>query len=282
MVDEVPSAKKTTDREFSMYSRLVSFRQAAYSTVLIAGFGISAALAQSEPRLDVIYVPTPQALVDRMLQMAEVKANDFVIDLGCGDGRMVVTAASKYGATGYGVDINPVRVEEANANAKKAGVTDKVSFKIADLFQEDISKASVMTMYLLNEINLRLRPKILSDLKPGSRVVSHAFTMDDWEPDQRDVVENKNIYFWYVPAKVEGKWQVEGGEQKLTLDLTQKFQMVSGKAEIDGKSVNVSGRLKGTEFTFTIDRDGKKQEYKGIVDGGQIKGVNAAWQARKS
>jgi len=265
-----------------MYSRLVPLRQAAYSTVLIAGLGISAALAQSEPRLDVIYVPTPQALVDRMLQMAEVKANDFVIDLGCGDGRMVVTAASKYGATGYGVDINPVRVEEANANAKKAGVTDKVSFKIADLFQEDISKASVMTMYLLNEINLRLRPKILSDLKPGSRVVSHAFTMDDWEPDQRDVVENKNIYFWYVPAKVEGKWQVEGGEQKLTLDLQQKFQMVSGKAQIDGKSVDVSGRLKGTEFTFTIDRDGKKQEYKGIVDGGQIKGVNAAWQARKS
>jgi len=265
-----------------MYSRLVPLRQAAYSTVLIAGFGISAALAQSEPRLDVIYVPTPQALVDRMLQMAEVKANDFVIDLGCGDGRMVVTAASKYGARGYGVDINPVRVEEANANAKKAGVTDKVSFKIADLFQEDISKASVMTMYLLNEINLRLRPKILSDLKPGSRVVSHAFTMDDWEPDQRDVVENKNIYFWYVPAKVEGKWQVEGGEQKLTLDLQQKFQMVSGKAQIDGKSVDVTGRLKGTEFTFTIEHGGKKQEYKGVVDGGQIKGVNGAWQARKS
>ena len=265
-----------------MYSRLVPLRQAAYSTVLIAGFGISAALAQSEPRLDVIYVPTPQALVDRMLQMAEVKANDFVIDLGCGDGRMVVTAASKYGARGYGVDINPVRIEEANANAKKAGVTDKVSFKIADLFQEDISKASVMTMYLLNEINLRLRPKILSDLKPGSRVVSHAFTMDDWEPDQRDVVENKNIYFWYVPAKVEGKWQVEGGEQKLTLDLQQKFQMVSGKAQIDGKSVDVTGRLKGTEFTFTIEHGGKKQEYKGVVDGGQIKGVNGAWQARKS
>jgi len=132
--------------------------------------------AQSQA-LDVIYIPTPQVLVDRMLEMAEVKATDYVIDLGCGDGRMVVTAARKYGAHGYGVDINPVRINESNDNAAKAGVTDKVTFKVANLFNENMSKAEVMTMYLLDEINLALRPKILSELKPGSRVVSHAFDM---------------------------------------------------------------------------------------------------------
>ena len=222
-----------------MYSSFVPFRQAACSMALLAAVGVSAAVAQSEPRLDVIYVPTPQAVVDRMLQMADIKPNDFVIDLGCGDGRMIVTAAAKYGARGLGVDINPVRIAESNENAQKAGVTDKVTFKVGDFFQEDITRATVIPMYLLNELNLRLRPKILSDLKPGSRIVSHAFTMGDWEPDMRDIVENKNIYFWYVPAKVEGKWQLDGGERKLALDLKQTFQMVSGKADVGGKSVDV-------------------------------------------
>lgn len=257
-----------------MISGPVSFRPVFYALALGAGLMASAA-AEQEPRLDVIYVPTPQEVVDRMLDMAEVKPGDFMIDFGCGDGRMVVSAA-KRGARGYGVDINPVRIKEANENAKKAGVTDRVEFKIANLFEEDLSKADVMAMYLLTDINLRLRPKILSDMKPGSRIVSHAFDMGDWEPDQKDVVAGKQVFFWVVPAKVEGRWMVDGA-QKMTLDLTQQYQMVGGKAEIGGKAANVTGgRLKGAEITFTVD--GKT--YTGKVNGNVIEG--AGWKATKA
>lgn len=258
-----------------MISGLVSLRPAFYALAISASVLASAAVAQEEPRLDVIYVPTPQEVVDRMLDMAGVKAGDFMIDFGCGDGRMVVTAA-KRGARGYGVDINPVRIKEANENAKKAGVTDKVEFKIANLFEEDLSKADVMAMYLLTDINLRLRPKILDTMKPGTRIVSHAFDMGDWEPDQKDTVAGKNVFFWIVPAKVGGKWVVEGGP-KMTLDLSQQYQMVGGKAEVDGKTVNVTGgRLKGGEITFTVD--GKT--YTGKVNGNTIEG--AGWKASKA
>jgi SAM-dependent methyltransferase len=257
-----------------MMSGLVSFRPVFYALAIGAGLMTSATLAQQEPKLDVIYVPTPQEVVDRMLDMAEVKPGDYMIDFGCGDGRMVVSAA-KRGARGYGVDINPVRIREANENAKKAGVTDKVEFKIANLFEEDLSKADVMAMYLLTDINLRLRPKILDTMKPGSRVVSHAFDMGDWEPDQRDTVAGKQVFFWMVPAKVEGKWVIEG-EPKMTLSLKQQFQMVGGQAEINGKSVNVTGgRLKGADITFTVD--GKT--YTGKVNGNVIQGAN--WKASK-
>lgn len=252
------------------------FRPAAYA-LAVAGvlLGSAAAPAQEEPRLDVIYVPTPQVVVDRMLDMAGVKSGDFMIDFGCGDGRMVVSAA-KRGARGYGVDINPARINEANENARKAGVTDKVEFKIADLFQEDLSKADVMAMYLLTDINLRLRPKILDTMKPGTRIVSHAFDMGDWEPDQQDTVDGKNVFFWIVPAKVEGKWTLDGA-QKMTLELSQQYQMVGGKAEIDGKSVNVTGgRLRGTDITFTVDG----RTYAGRVNGNVIEG--AGWKATRA
>lgn len=252
------------------------FRPAVYA-LAVAGvlLGSAAAPAQEEPRLDVIYVPTPQVVVDRMLDMAGVKSGDFMIDFGCGDGRMVVSAA-KRGARGYGVDINPARINEANENARKAGVTDKVEFKIADLFQEDLSKADVMAMYLLTDINLRLRPKILDTMKPGTRIVSHAFDMGDWEPDQQDTVDGKNVFFWIVPAKVEGKWTLDGA-QKMTLELSQQYQMVGGKAEIDGKSVNVTGgRLRGTDITFTIDG----RTYAGRVNDNVIEG--AGWKATRA
>lgn len=251
------------------------FRPAAYALAVAGVLLGSAAPAQEEPRLDVIYVPTPQVVVDRMLDMAGVKSGDFMIDFGCGDGRMVVSAA-KRGARGYGVDINPARINEANENARKAGVTDKVEFKIADLFQEDLSKADVMAMYLLTDINLRLRPKILDTMKPGTRIVSHAFDMGDWEPDQRDTVDGKNVFFWIVPAKVEGKWTLDGA-QKMTLELSQQYQMVGGKAEIDGKSVNVTGgRLRGTDITFTVDG----RTYAGRVNGNVIEG--AGWKATRA
>lgn len=157
----------------------------------------SLAIAQ-QTRLDVPYVPTRPAVVNAMLELADVQSGDVVYDLGCGDGRIVVTAAKKYGATGKGFDIDPVRIEEARENAREAGVEDKVSFTEADLFDVDLSQASVVTLYLLPEVNMKLRPRLLA-LKPGTRIVSHAFNMGDWEPDETREVEGATIYFWTVP-----------------------------------------------------------------------------------
>lgn len=236
--------------------------------VLMLSVGIAAQLraqdeAPAQPvKKDVPYVPTPQPVVDRMLEMADVKKDDVVYDLGCGDGRMVVTAAKKYGAKGVGVDIDPQRIKESKENAKSAGVTDKVEFSIKDLFEMEFGEADVLTMYLLPQVNLKLRPKILSDMKPGSRVVSHSFDMDDWKPDAEDEVDSSTIYFWIVPAKAEGvteaKIKPEGGqEQQAKLNLKQNFQEVTGTVNLDGKDVEIKdGKLKGYELTFTAD--GKK------------------------
>jgi SAM-dependent methyltransferase len=153
-------------------------------------------------KLDVPYVPTPQTVVDAMLSLAAVTKDDVVYDLGCGDGRIVISAAKKHGARGVGVDIDPDRIQEANANAKTAGVSDRVKFIEQDLFQTDFKDASVVTLYLLPDINLKLRPKLLSELKPGTRVVSHAFDMGDWKPDKTESVDgNRTIYFWIIPEK---------------------------------------------------------------------------------
>ena len=156
---------------------------------------------QERPR-DVPYVPTPQSVVDAMLQVAKVGKNDVLYDLGSGDGRIVNTAAQKFGTRGVGIDIDPKRIQEANENAKKAGVTNRVRFVQQDLFTTDFSEATVVTLYLLPEVNAKLRPKLLSELKPGTRIVSHAFDMGDWKPDQTLNVEGKTVYYWVVPEKV--------------------------------------------------------------------------------
>jgi SAM-dependent methyltransferase len=153
---------------------------------------------------DVPYVPTPEDVVEAMLKLANVTKNDVVYDLGCGDGRIVITAAQKYGARGVGVDINPERIQDSNANAQKAGVTDRVKFVQQDLFETDFREATVVMLYLLPDVNLRLRPKLLSELKPGTRIVSHSFNMGDWEPEKEVKVQDsgreRTIYFWTVPA----------------------------------------------------------------------------------
>lgn len=154
-----------------------------------------------EIKLDAPYYPTPQAIVDKMLDLADVKAGDYIIDLGSGDGRIPITAAKRYGTKGMGVDINPVRVQEAKANAVNAKVQDKVEFKQQNLFETDISKATVLTLYLMPRVNMQLRPRILAELKPGTRVVSHAFDMGDWKPDREVIVEGRTIYMWVVPEK---------------------------------------------------------------------------------
>lgn len=173
--------------------------------VLLAALGALAiagsawVFAQNKKSPDVPYVPTPQTVVDEMLKLAAVTKDDVVYDLGSGDGRIVITAAKKYGARGVGIDISSDRVSEANANAHEAGVTDRVKFVQQDLFETDLKEATVVTLYLLPEVNLRLRPKLLRELKPGTRIVSHSFDMGDWKPDKHMDVEGRSIYFWVVP-----------------------------------------------------------------------------------
>jgi precorrin-6B methylase 2 len=202
---------------------------------------------------DVVWVPTPQELVDKMLEMAGVTPDDFVIDLGSGDGRTVITAV-KLGARALGVEYNLDMVALSRKNAEKEGVSDKAEFVEADLFETDLSKATVITMFLLPEINLKLRPRIL-DLKPGTRIVSNTFTMGEWEADYEvNTEENWNSWntalLWIVPAKVEGKWKFLQGE----LAITQEFQMVRGTYTTDGKSSNITdGRLRGEAITFSIN-----------------------------
>ena len=150
---------------------------------------------------DVIFVPTPGEVVDTMLRMAAVTKKDTVYDLGCGDGRIVITAAQRYGARGVGIDIDPDRVSEATENVRKAGVADRVRIVRGDLFEADISAATVVTLYLLTDLNLKLRPKLLRDLKPGTRVVSHAFSMGDWAPERTTEVAGTTVYLWRIPAR---------------------------------------------------------------------------------
>lgn len=165
--------------------------------------GASVALAQEAPtrRPDVIYVPTPEAVVEAMLQVANVGKNDIVYDLGCGDGRIPVTAAKKYGATGVGIDIDPQRIKEAKENVAKNNVGDKVTIVQGDLFEQDLSKATVVTLYLLPSLNVKLMPKLMRELKPGTRVVSHAFDMGDWKPEKELDVEGRKVYFWTIPKR---------------------------------------------------------------------------------
>jgi SAM-dependent methyltransferase len=161
-------------------------------------------LAQTAPARrspDVIFVPTPNEVVDKMLEMAKVTAKDVVYDLGCGDGRIVITAAQKYGVRAVGIDIDPKRIAEAVANAKAAKVTDKVRFIEGDLFEADIGEATVVTLYLLTRLNEKLKPKLLKDLQPGTRVVSHAFDMGDWAPEQRAQVGASSVYLWRIPVR---------------------------------------------------------------------------------
>ncbi|MEZ5353973.1 MAG: class I SAM-dependent methyltransferase [Bryobacteraceae bacterium] len=174
-------------------------RRAILGLASMAGAG--RLLAQDDLFPEVPYVPTPPEVVDAMLAMAAVKSSDVVYDLGCGDGRIVIAAAKKYGATGTGFDIDPERIKEATENARHEGVTGKVRFVKQDLFEADLSAASVITMYLLPSVNLRLRPKLLRELKPGTRLVSHAFDMGDWKPEKEDQIDGRRIYFWTIPER---------------------------------------------------------------------------------
>lgn len=174
------------------------------AVLVLVTAGIAAAQATQAPKRtpDVIYVPTPPEVVEAMLKVAKVGPNDIVYDLGCGDGRIVVAAVKDFGAkAAVGIDIDPQRIAEARENAMAAGVTDRVKFLEADLFQADISQATVVTLYLLPSLNVKLQPKLMQELKPGTRIVSHAFDMGDWKPEQELDVDGRKVYFWTIPKK---------------------------------------------------------------------------------
>jgi len=226
---------------------------------------------------DVVWVPTPDALVERMLRMARVGPKDYVIDLGSGDGRTVI-AAAKLGARAMGIEYNPDMVSLSIKNAEKAGLGDKVKFIKADIFETDFNEATVITMYLLPSLNVKLRPKLL-DMRPGTRIVSHAFNMEDWQPDQTATVEGRDAYLWIVPAKVGGSWKLAvpagNGEESWQLALAQQFQRLSGGAKGADKSFDlVDAKLTGSAVKFTfVDGNGIKREFNGRVSGGKMEGT---------
>ncbi len=248
-------------------------RSSAAALALSLFTTLAAAQAQRAPKpfepevgqagKDVVWVPTPQAVVDKMLDIAKVTKDDFLMDLGSGDGRTVITAA-KRGARAIGIEYNPDMVELSKQNAQAAGVTSRAQFMKADLFQTDLTRASVITMFLLPDINLKLRPKILT-LKPGTRVVSNTFTMGEWQPDETATVEQGcdgswcTVLFWVVPARVSGTYKVPQGE----LTLKQSFQMLTGTLASGGRTTPVEGKMRGDEIFLTAG----SQSLRGKVNG---------------
>jgi SAM-dependent methyltransferase len=266
---------------------------------LTVGLLISAPPVWSAPSptkaLDVPYVPTPPEVVQEMLTLAKVQRGETVYDLGSGDGRVVIAAAERFGARGLGVDLDPERIAEARVNARRARVDGRVEFRQADLFTIDLRPANVLTMYLLGEVNVKLRPKILSQLRPGARVVSHDFDMDEWKPDDQRRVGEHRVYLWIVPARVAGTWAwtlpLTSGPRPYQINLDQKFQQVEGTALAVGtetdegtrtsaRELPVSeARLAGEQLAFTIrdpggaDRPALIMQYQGKVSEGTAEGV---------
>jgi Methyltransferase domain len=257
------------------------------AAVVTAMLGASARAADAS----VPYVPTPQSVVDRMLEIGKVGPQDYLIDLGSGDGRIVVTAAKKYGARGFGVDLNPKRIAEANENARQAGVTEKVHFHRTDLFETDLAQATIITMYLLPRVNLELRPKLL-DLRPGTRIVSHDFSMGDWKADHHEEIEARDkyggsggrsdIFLWIVPARVGGTWrselQVRGKPVAYDFTLQQQYQTVSGTARVANQNVTLTNvELNGAalrfELTANVGGVSINHQFSGRVEGSNIDGT---------
>jgi SAM-dependent methyltransferase len=266
-----------------------------------AGHSFSLILEDTVPeRLDVPYVPTPDEIVSEMIRMAGISENDVVYDLGCGDGRIVITACQKTGARGVGVDIDPERISESRSNAKAANIESKVTFIQQDLFKADFSEATVLALYLLPEINVKLRPRILNDMRPGSRIISHNYSMGEWLPDTaRHLDARHSIYFWVVPANIGGTWncrlQEKDGAVRRILRLEQGYQVVSGDMSSEsGRTLISNVRLNGDDLRFTVDRKTPKGttaviftgKAKGnIIEGSfespEDNGIKGTWRARR-
>jgi SAM-dependent methyltransferase len=279
------------------------------------------AVGEQHKKPDVPYVPTPEKVITEMLKMAEVDKDDVVYDLGCGDGRIVIQAAKELGCRGVGIDINPQRIKDSRENAVKAGVEKKVEFILMDLFEADIGESTVVTLYLLSSVNLRLRPKLLRELKPGTRVVSHDFGMAEWNADKSTIIEERfdnyipfdnsrlienfwdkhNVYLWIVPANVTGVWNwslpTVAGKKKFIMELGQSFQKVEGKAFEDLTSIPLhikDGKVKGDQLEFTLERKLKgniqRLHFEGRVKDHTMEGIlriegkpeiNQKWRAKR-
>lgn len=242
--------------------------------------------AQAErPALDVPYIKTPDSVVQRMLELGRVGPDDYLIDLGSGDGRIPIAAAVKHGTRGLGVDIDPERTQEAKTLAQQAGVAEQVTFRTENLFDTDLTRASVITMYLFPEINLRLRPHLMK-LKPGTRVVAHAFHMDEWTPEHHEIVEGRDIFMWTIPAQVHGLWRVKApGYRDFVLRVWQQLDRVNGTAiTLDEHSIPVLDmKVHGADLQFTLNtRDGRFM-FKGRLDGHRLigSGDTGEWSAER-
>jgi hypothetical protein len=226
---------------------------------------------------DVVWVPTPDEVVDRMLTMAQTKPEDYVIDLGAGDGKIAIAAAKKFGARSMGVEYNPDMVAFAQKNAQAAGVSGRAQIVHGDIFATDFTEATVLTMYLLPSLNMRLRPQILA-LRPGTRVVTHAFNMEDWEPDESSDVDGRRVYFWVVPASVAGRWALEatsnGATEKVSLNFEQKYQRIEGVAYLGSVLAGLrDARLSGFRIGFAyVDARGVRRDFSGRVTGAAMEG----------
>jgi len=242
---------------------------------------------------DVVWVPTPDEVVDRMLTMAQTKPDDYVVDLGAGDGKIAIAAAKKFGARSMGVEYNPDMVAYAQKNAQAAGVSGKAQIVHGDIFATDFTQATVLTMYLLPSLNMKLRPQILA-LRPGTRVVTHAFNMEDWEPDESSDVDGRRVYFWVVPASVSGNWALEatsnGATEKVGLNFDQKYQRIEGVAYLGTVHAGLrDARLSGFRIAFAyVDARGVRRDFSGRVTGAAMegsfrndKGEEGRWTAAK-
>lgn len=274
----------------TLNSKLISFAQVLIVSALVT----TAAHAQKrtdyvpqpgQDGKDVIWLPTEETTVDKMLSLAKVTPSDMVIDLGSGDGRTVI-AAAKLGAKALGIEFNPEMVGYAKVQAEKAGVGDKVEFRQGDVFETDFSNATVLTMFLLTSINIKLQPKILA-MKAGTRVVTNTFTMGDWQPDESATVTQGctqycTAHLWYVPAKINGRWTSDDG----VIEIQQMFQNFTGTVGAGGSQQSIDGgKLKGAEVTFKVG----SVTYSGLVDGDAIKGTKqvaggsaSPWQATRA
>ena len=268
-----------------MFSSQVVKKATQLSFVMAAALTTSAA-GQASRSPDVHFVPTPHEVVTEMLNVAKVRGKDILYDLGSGDGRIVITAARKYGTRGTGIDLDPARIEESQRGARKAGVTGKVQFRQADLFETDLRDATVVTMYLLPTLNVRLRPKLYKELKPGSRVVSHAFDMGNWKPDSTFMASTSAVFFWVMPANAGGDWTVKAPAGKeYTLKLNQKFQVLEGTAERNGTTMPlIQARIRGDTVRIEIDDPEGPVRLVGRIEGDTMSGTGRArsrWSAQR-
>ena len=296
----VATGKRVASNVGLMYCKYMNLLIKKYFVVL-ALMAFNATQAHAQWPYEVPFVPSPQVVVDEMLRLADVKKDDFVFDLGSGDGRILISAAAKFGARGVGVDLDETLIYQSEANAKAAGVADKVQFIRQDLFKTDLARATVITMYLLPGVNMQLRPVLLG-LKPGTRIVAHDFDLGDWKPDVKITVR-KNVMLWVVPAKIDGRWRLQlplpGGTQTWDLDIRQKHQEIDGVVRVGDRppggiwQTSLRGDKVGFVLVDNTDRDSEANMYfEGTVKGGVMegefrRGVGAqqtkhAWRAERA